>query len=417
MRIRPSLPMDAAARSVAARPKTVVARATPPAGDGLERSPLRLAIGGADIGSTQPMGTTLSIDSYVSGTSPLDFGGPPAAPQAAAPPSADPVPPTPTAVPDVLATATSTLPEAHAEPLPTQYWQTNDDGVRLRQGPSTSDPIVTALPEHTLLRGNGEPRDGWVPVTTARGESGWVSAPYTTAVAPEDRGKAAQTFEAQERFGPLYVNQLDAEGDVGLDRDHNANCGPTSLAIALDQQGLSLPDIDGIPSNGTAGAWVQKARYAMYHGTADEHDGVEDDGQGGVKFSEEENRGFTNWQALDRGADAAQAKVEALGSTDDIAKALDDGKTVIVSGSFVELDANGDVKTNDQGLPVERADLWPRGGGATLHIVALTGRTADGDFIVCDPILNARTPIVVTREQLEAFMAGNWGARAISPKS
>jgi hypothetical protein len=295
------------------------------------------------------------------------------------------------------------------EPSKPTYWRTTDN-VNIRSGPGTEHETLTPRPlaSGTLLQVHGQ-RDGWLQVTT-NGTNGWVSADYATQLPADEAAAAGRDFEQLQQAAGYYINQVDAEGDVGLDQQKNHNCGPTSLAIALRQQGLTLPAIEGVPDNGTPGAEVQRTRYAMYHGHDDSMDGVTAGPDGALQYSDAENTSDTGPTGLKRGIEAAGGKWTTLGDTDEIVSALNAGKTVIVSGSFVDLDANGVPTTT------ERSDVWERGGGATRHIVAITGVTSDGGFIVDDPIYERRGPVVVTRDQLETFMAGNWSALSVEPK-
>jgi hypothetical protein len=100
-----------------------------------------------------------------------------------------------------------------------------------------------------------------------------------------------------------------------------------------------------------------------------------------------------------------------LETADDIHRAVNSGKSVIVSGSFQDYDAAGDPTGADR-------ELWLSGDarhGAVEHIVVVTGLTSDGSYIVNDPINGEKSPVVVSAADLQTFMNGNWGAMSVGP--
>jgi hypothetical protein len=291
------------------------------------------------------------------------------------------------------------------------YWRTSD-AVNLRSGPGADYDRVTTLPAGTVLQVGAEvPADAsWVPVTTPDGQTGWVSGDYADPVSAQEAVGIRHDFAALQRSSAVYINQLDAERDVDMTVG-NSNCGPTSLAMALRQQGLTLPAIDGIEDNHTAGDEVQKARYAMYQEFDPSRDGVATADDGTSSYSETENSSYTGWSGLQAGADAAHADWQMLETADDIHRAVNSGKSVIVSGSFQDYDAAGDPTGADR-------ELWLSGDarhGAVEHIVVVTGLTSDGSYIVNDPINGEKSPVVVSAADLQTFMNGNWGAMSVGP--
>jgi hypothetical protein len=291
------------------------------------------------------------------------------------------------------------------------------DAVRLREVPTTvgNTPLGT-VPQGTRLEvtpdASGETRkDGFVHVAwndNGTRREGWVSEQYTRSTAAPVPG-AKPEAEALDDARGLYINQFDAEKQVGGDAK-NANCGPTSVVMALHAQGLELPEIPGQPHNGTDGADIQAARFHMYNGVDGARDGVElrdpNDPSAGYKYAKmsgdgNENSSYTYFDEVPNAVSAAGGHSETIGAdSGSVAQALKDGKSVVLSGTFVE---DGQVKT----------DTWTQGGGAKEHVVAVTGITDDGNFIVCDPAYPNRTPLVATPEQLDAFMRGNEGAIAV----
>ena len=195
----------------------------------------------------------------------------------------------------------------------------------------------------------------------------------------------------------VHINQFDAEMSAGGD-GINADCGPTSLVMALHALGL---EVAGATDNSSTGELIDLARQSMVADAG--RDGVDQNG----KRANAEHNTFTNFDDLTRGAKEASATAHRITpAAASIKTALMSGSKVIASGTFVgkqNLPWTGDRGTDNQGAP----------GNATMHIIAVTGYNSGQDkFVVDDPA--RRSTILVTAEQLEAFMKGNAGALAVS---
>jgi hypothetical protein len=195
----------------------------------------------------------------------------------------------------------------------------------------------------------------------------------------------------------VHINQFSAEKGDGGD-GINADCGPTSLVMALHSLGLKVKGETSISSNGDM---VDLARLSMV--TDSSRDGIDKNGN----RSDAEHNTFTNFDDLTRGAEAAGATARRITPTaSSIKNALLTGSKIIVSGTFVgknPLPWTGDSGTDNNLAP----------GNATKHIVAITGyNQSQGKYIVEDPA--RKNTLLVTASQLEAFMDGNAGALAIS---
>lgn len=190
-----------------------------------------------------------------------------------------------------------------------------------------------------------------------------------------------------------HVNQFDAEISVGGD-GRNADCGPASLVMALNAIGLSIGG-----SSLTSGESMVLARKRMVNDTS--RDGVDASG----RYAGGEHNTFTNLGEVRRGAQSAAARTQVLAPTAAaIREALDGGASVVASGTFVgkALPWTGDRGSDNASAP----------GGATAHIVAITGYDRySGQFKVQDPA--RKSVIMVSAATLEAFMAGNAGALAL----
>ncbi|MGC4121738.1 MAG: SH3 domain-containing protein [Myxococcales bacterium] len=306
---------------------------------------------------------------------------------------------------------TPTTPATPAQPTtPTppagEYVVVNTTGnLNLRAGATTSSNVLGKIPNGTRLEvtpdANGVVRkDGFVHVKwddkgTAR--EGWVSEQYTASGALADAAA-------------VHVNQLTAEqqvvdvnGDKGDGR--NANCGPASVVIALRDQGLQIPGIPGIDQTGD-GADVQAARYWAVG--PEDRDGVVVGADGKLHYADlstekgkGENSQYTMMDELEAAAQKAGATTGTVGAdADSIKTALDEGKAVVVLGTF--LDDQDKAKTG----------VWDNSHGATEHFVTVTGMTPDGKYIVSDPLQAG--PIAVSADQLNNFMTGNGQAMSVS---
>lgn len=326
------------------------------------------------------------------------------------------------------ATTPAQAPAGAGQPGPnTVYTQ---DALNLRPGPSLNTTPIKEIPGGTPLEvttdpATGKTRDGeflhvsWQDNGTKR--DGWVYGPYTTTTPPSSSGTTpaapvttpsapGQTLEAAQRN---FINQFAAERELkdvatGQAGDGtNQNCGPSSLAMALRAQGLALPPIPGLqahPDNGPNGTAVQAARWWSEGDAKDgtvTNNGVTTYAPLNGPKGATENSQATMLSELQSGVQNAQGKTELLGdvngniSANDIAVALAQGKSVVASGSFYE---DGKVKK----------DCWPPSRGSQDHVVAITGTTPDGKFIVSDPAYDK--PMTVTADQLNAFLRGDNGA-------
>ncbi|CAM4138434.1 SH3 domain-containing protein [Corallococcus exiguus] len=336
-------------------------------------------------------------------------------------------------------------------------WLNVTQGVNQRQGPGTEFAKNTTFGVGTKLKVIAPPDNGavrqkdFVYVENSKGQKGWVHTDYVGELSADDLSKYQAELsnqragnhqtDAADEYQDIYVNQFDAETQVGGD-GRNANCGPASTLMAMRNEGLDIPSIPGITHNGTAGADVQAVRYWGNTGSDNGSDGVTTNDAGETVYSlTTENSQYTGFEDVKNVVTAARgswAKVAA--NSESIQQAIESGMSVVISGTFVEtpkqapegtppalvgpdnvlyLDSNKDgaPDTNNQGQPIidrmNKGDTWARGGGAREHLVAVVGVTPEGNFIVCDPAVEVRTPIEVTPAELDAFMRGNAGAIGI----
>jgi hypothetical protein len=193
-----------------------------------------------------------------------------------------------------------------------------------------------------------------------------------------------------------HINQFLAELQVGGD-GRNADCGPTSLAMALHQLGLRVA---GETSGASDGEVVDLARRSMIASSA--RDGVDANGN----RVDAEHSTYTNFGDLEHGAAAAGAKSQFIkASAAGIQSALQSGASVIASGTFAgkyPLPWTGDRGFDNNSAP----------GHATAHLIEVSSYDPSSNtFTVHDPCRIRATQ--VSAAALEQFMAGNAGAMAI----
>jgi hypothetical protein len=349
------------------------------------------------------------------------------------------------------------------EPPPAEYRSVSSStGLNVRSGPGQDNGVLTALPNGSIMEvtpdADGKTREaGWVHVSVTNGngaeQSGWVFEEYTgTATAADaanqqaaatSTGSQAELTEADQKqldaATEIYVNQFFAEKDVmfptGATNEAgepvlaagdgtNANCGPASTLIALRDQGLSVPAIPDVTSGGTDGEDIQAVRYSMYNDVEDAKDGVTEDADGKVTgYNQGENGNYTGLVGAKRAVEAAGGMAGSVSplTAAGIKAQVEAGRAVIIAGDFTkevqQKAADGTPVTDAEGKPVMetvvKEGLWKRGGGATDHLVTVTGMTEGGDFILCDPAHPDRKPVVVTGAQLENFMSGKSDAGAL----
>lgn len=269
-------------------------------------------------------------------------------------------------------------------------------------------PLLIILLEKLLERNVSEGQEGDQSATNALVAADQNGDAYTIDGDPEKGGgrvlpgskKTSGTnseVSSAADAKAYQINQFTAEREVGGD-GRNANCGPTSLTMALHSLGLC---VKGETSETSTGRQVDLARLSMVSDSG--RDGVNGSGQ----RSEAEHSTYTNFTDLTRGASAAGATPVRIQPTQEaISSALQKGAKVVISGTFSgksPLPWTGDRGSDNSYAP----------GGATAHIVAVTGYNSEtGKFVVNDP---ARlTPIEVDGQTLEYFMSGNAGALSIS---
>lgn len=126
----------------------------------------------------------------------------------------------------------------------------------------------------------------------------------------------------------------------------SGNCGPTSLAIILKLLGLEKPGLSVQQSINEASRLMGRDPYAN----------------------------FTSWAQLETGIRNAGGKPENLNSKDAIDRSLTAGKPIITVGFYGE------------NWRRQFPNYQLTGNGNISHINTILGRTADGRYIVADPM-------------------------------
>ncbi|MBZ4419836.1 C39 family peptidase [Myxococcus sp. RHSTA-1-4] len=194
------------------------------------------------------------------------------------------------------------------------------------------------------------------------------SGPVLSDDLPSTMAEADAAFITQ--FGDPTYNP------DGADSTHN--CGPTSLAMALRASG-------NMPEGLTPEQEIDYARALMF--PSDDHPTITVNGQEIPQLDDDGTD--TSLTSIAGGARRSEANA-GMNQTgwDNLDAALANGQPVVVNGT----------------LSQEWADQFPgdyhlEGSG---HMVAIVGRTEDGNYLVCDP-LHPDGPVEMTRMQLATF--------------
>jgi len=186
-----------------------------------------------------------------------------------------------------------------------------------------------------------------------------------------------------------FINQIDAMVPFGITQ-HNADCGPSSLIMALSALGIIVPGKE-------PGDQIVDAREHMAVSTS--NDGI-NNSDGKLDLLEHQGAAHDIGVAdITKGATyyGANAKVLAQPTPENIIYALQQGKTLVVSGIYT---------------PELWKNEYPFTGG---HFIAITSYDqAKKEFIIADPMTSG--PIPITAQQLASFMSSDANAVALSNK-
>jgi hypothetical protein len=161
----------------------------------------------------------------------------------------------------------------------------------------------------------------------------------------------------------------------------SVNCGPASLAMALDTQGLMPPGL-------TPEQRIDYARALMY-GTHNQEIEV----LGRTVYLLDSDGATTGSGDVLNGAVAAGLTARQESGWAELNTALGAGRPVVASGDC--------YPAWKRQFP---ADNGRYGSGEIEHFIAILGRTADGRYIVCDPMFTGG-PVEMTRDQLAFFFS------------
>ena len=159
------------------------------------------------------------------------------------------------------------------------------------------------------------------------------------------------------------------------------NCGPASLAMALDTQGLLPPGL-------TPEQKIDYARGLMF----DTHNKEIVVQNRTVWLLDADGDTSDNSNVLN-GATAAGLTAQQETGWAELDAALTAGKPVVAYGDCYPSWKKQFPKTDGR-----------YGGGEIAHFIAILGKTQDGQYIVCDPMFTGG-PVEMTRDQLSVFFS------------
>jgi len=173
----------------------------------------------------------------------------------------------------------------------------------------------------------------------------------------------------------IHMNQFEEDPN-----GRNADCGPTSLAMALNGVGLEPKGADENSSNLDT---ITAARSSMYTDSEGNTVNADKDGvdENGVRV-EGEHSTYTTLTAIERGAENSGANAEQIGGMDNVTQQIQDGNPVVLLGQ-------GTIPPSDY-----------KDG----HYVTVSGYNSEtGKYIVNDP--TGKGPVEVSRDDLMNYAA------------
>lgn len=210
---------------------------------------------------------------------------------------------------------------------------------------------------------------------------------------PPGDGTAPRTVEEANR---AFITQY--QNDTYNRESPNSwtnNCGPTSLAMVLKVNGK-------LPQGLTNEQQVDYARALMYPALAktDGKDLALADGST-VRLLDLDKM-LTNITAATAGARAGGLAVAAHErGWADFDAALNEGQSVVVEGNI-----SSSWRTVFAGHQVDAAGNYQGGGNG--HFIAVLGKTAEGQYLVADPMYTGGT-VAMSRDELAVFFKQQGG--------
>ncbi len=275
---------------------------------------------------------------------------------------------------------------------------TDPAGVPATPSASTNPQLATFLSQHPDMVTNQDFIDYFWMDRGGTGHTGWdglVVACAELGLQPEDvtnyrsaairdlaypppppDGSLPMTAEEAARY---HIVQFTDPAYNPTGPASSVNCGPASLAMALQTQGL-------IPPGLTPEQAVDYARGLMY-GTHNQEIVV----QGQTVLLLDKDHDTTGSPDVVAGATAAGLTAQEETGWAELNNALGAGKPVVAFGNCYQ-------PWKDQFA----GEAGRYGGGEIAHFVAILGRTQDGRYIVNDPMFTGG-PVEMTRDQLSVF--------------
>ena len=206
---------------------------------------------------------------------------------------------------------------------------------------------------------------------------------WAVTPAPPDGSMPRTTAEANQVFLNQYTTAFNPY--YGKDGVSN-NCGPTSLAMCLKLQ-------DKMPPGLNTEQQIDYARGLMYPNIAGTT--VKDANGNDVRLLDQD-RMLTNITAV--GSATGSTHQTGWASFD---AALDSGKPLVVEGNI-----SGSWRTVFSTHQGDAPGTYAGGGDG--HFIAVLGKTADGKYLVADPMYAGGT-VAMTRAELAVFFAKQGG--------
>ncbi len=161
------------------------------------------------------------------------------------------------------------------------------------------------------------------------------------------------------------------------------NCGPASLAMALNIKGKMPPGLSPEEQ-------IDYARALMYPNNPN----IEYREVNGQRLPFlDDDRDLTNEFEVERGAEGVNLEADRMQGWNNLDQALADGRPVVLSGRI----------TSEWRGEFPNSQSYQYAPDGTGHFLTVVGKTPDGNYIVSDPMYSDG-PVVMTRDQLAKFL-------------
>ncbi|MBN2359452.1 MAG: C39 family peptidase, partial [Deltaproteobacteria bacterium] len=203
-------------------------------------------------------------------------------------------------------------------------------------------------------------------------------------------GTAPRTVEEANK---VFLNQYNTDFNQYYDKSNvSNNCGPTSLAMALQVAGKMPPGLNSEQQ-------IDYARGLMYPNLDERSYKHVTDANGKEVRLLDNDSDLTNIDEVVTGAAQAGITTSHEKGWNELDAALNAGQTAVVEGN---ISGTWRSQFSNSGVAGSYA------GGGNGHFIAVLGKTSDGNYLVADPMFSGGA-VEMSRDQLAVFFAKQAG--------